>query len=355
MGDFHLEKSKAMSCRPTLRLLMILGSLQSCGAGTVLQVVKSDGQPSQESNESAAAEGYNESGASQGSDSGSSDSSSVVSISGFESLPASASQGDQFLISDGVFAGTSITIGAALGGGFQVIAANMPTTSDSPGRYVFVTDNIVQSFSNNLTMYNITDSPDTRYPNYPSKVTVGGYQIVRDHQLRSSGADQRFEFKMSVLSSTGTELATAKLRSHDVNNVYSTELHAKAAGTSFNSHSGTVSYSGKTEVQELFSGYNYSTAYAGNVIMNLNFTNNTGTITANNLSDGSRSGSYNGTLTIAPDTGQLTGKSTVSLMLDSNSYTVDILGILGPDSNVAAGALIDQNKKFHGLFAVGKN
>lgn len=196
------------------------------GASAVLQVVKSGGQPSQASNESAAAEGSSESGSSQGSGSGPSDSSSVVSISGFESLPAPASQGDQFLISGGVFARTSITIGAALGWGGQVIAANMPATSDSPGRYVFVTDNIVQTFSNNLTMYNITDSPDTRYPNYLSKVTVGSYQIVRDHQLRSSGADQRFEFTMSVLSSTGTELAKAKLRSHDVNNASSTELHA---------------------------------------------------------------------------------------------------------------------------------
>ena len=89
--------------------------------------------------------------------------------------------------------------------------------------------------------------------------------------------------------------------------------------------------------------------------MNLNFTNNTGTITANNLSDGSRSGSYTGTLSIASDTGQLTGNSTVLLMLDSNSYTGDILVIIGPNSNVAAGALIDQTKKFHGLFAVGKN
>ena len=117
MGDFHLEKSKAMSCRPTLRLLMILGCLQACGGSAVLQVVKSGGQPSQASNESAAAEGSSESGSSQGSGSGPSDSSSVVSISGFESLPASVSQGDQFLISGGVFAGTSITIGAALGEG----------------------------------------------------------------------------------------------------------------------------------------------------------------------------------------------------------------------------------------------
>ena len=145
------------------------------GASAVLQIVKSGGQPNQASNESAAAEGSRESGSSQGSGSGSSDSSSVVSISGFESLPASVSQGDQFLISGGVFAGTSITIGAALGGGFQVIAANMPTTSDSPGRYVFVTNNIVRSFSNNLTMYNITDRPDTHYPNYLFKVTVGSY------------------------------------------------------------------------------------------------------------------------------------------------------------------------------------
>ena len=87
------------------------------GASAVLQVVKSGGQPSQASNESAAAEGSSESGSSQGSGSGPSDSSSVVSISGFESLPAPASQGDQFLISGGVFARTSITIGAALGWG----------------------------------------------------------------------------------------------------------------------------------------------------------------------------------------------------------------------------------------------
>jgi hypothetical protein len=323
---------------------MILGNLQACGAGDVGSTIGGE-----------TAEGSTESGSSQESSSGSANSSSVVTISGFEALPASLSQGDQFLISGGAFAGTSITIGAALGGGGQVIAANMPTTSDSPGRYVFVTDNVVRSFTNNLAMYNITDSPDTRYPNYPSKVTVGSYQIVRDHQLRSLGSDQRFEFEMSVLSSTGTELATAKLRSHDVNNAYSTELQSQAAGTSFTSHSGTVSYSGKTEVQELFSGYNYSTAYAGNVTMNLNFTNNTGTITANSLSDGSRLGSYTGAFTIAPDTGQLTGNSTVSLMLDGNSYSADILGILGPNSNVAAGALIDQTNKFHGLFAVGKN
>ena len=116
-----------------------------------------------------------------------------------------------------------------------------------------------------------------------------------------------------------------------------------------------MSHSGKTEVQELFSGYNYSTAYAGNVTMNLDFTNNTGTITANNLSYGSRSGSYTGTLTIAPNTGQLAGNSTVSLMLDSNSYSGDILGILGPNSIVAAVALIDQTNKFYGLFTVGKN
>ena len=115
-----------------------------------------------------------------------------------------------------------------------------------------------------------------------------------------------------------------------------------------------MSHSGKTEVQELFSRYNYSTAYAGNVTMNLNFTNNTGTITANNLSYGSRSGSYTGTLTIAPDTGQLAGNSTVSLMLDSNSYSGDILGILGPNSNVAAVALIDQTNKFYGLLPLGK-
>jgi hypothetical protein len=41
-------------------------------------------------------------------------------------------------------------------------------------------------------------------------------------------------------------------------------------------------------------------------------------------------------------------------MLDSNSYTANILGILESNSNVAAGALIDQTKKFHGLFAVWK-
>jgi hypothetical protein len=83
------------------------------------ETAKLGGQPNQASSESAAAEGSSESGSSQGSGSGSSDSSSVVSISGFESLPASALQGDQFLISGGVFAGTSITIGVALGGGVR--------------------------------------------------------------------------------------------------------------------------------------------------------------------------------------------------------------------------------------------
>jgi hypothetical protein len=351
MREFRLEKSKAMNYKLKLRLFVILGCLQSCGGSIVSQIEISSGRAEEISTDADPSDNTPPQESS-----GAGDGPLIVSINGFEYLPEPMlREGDKFLISGGLYAGTSITIGATLGSGFHLIAANIPTTSDSPGRYVFVTDNIVRSFSNNLTMYNITDSPDTRYPNYPSTATVGSYEIVRDHQLRSSGTDQRFEFKMSVLSSTGTELVTAKLRSHDVTNAYSTELHAKAAGTSYSSPSGQVSYTGKTEIQDLFSGYNYSPAYAGDVTMELNFTNNTGTIIANDLSDGTRSGSYTGTLSINPDTGQLTGNSTVSLTLDSTSYNSDIIGVLGTNSNVAAGSLIDQTKKIHGLFAVGKN
>lgn len=328
-----------MNCKMMLPLMVWITFLHACGGSTSFESVPSSEAPSEASGNTP----------------------SIVSIVGFEALPPDASQGEQFTISGGIYAGTSITIGATLGSGFKVVKASVPNAAGSSDRYIYVTDDIETSFKTNLALYQAVDTSDSRYPkNYQPPVIVGNYQIVRDHLRRDStptGWWRRFEFKMSILSASGTELATAKLYSHDYDNQFASELRAKGIGSTFIAPSGRgpVMYTGKTELQQLRSDVTYEPAYTGDVTMNLDFANNTGTLSSGNLSNGSFSGSYSGTLTISPETGQLTDESGISLTLNNVNYTADVLGILSANGNAAAGTIVDTTNNFHGLFAVGND